>query len=419
MINLKWIISVSKLNISDILISLVVISSIALRNFGELLYLFQILLCLICGFKLLKKTNRMYVLLYGSFVSLCFISSFWAVSIEAVIKVMPSIVQIFVICTLMYGYCNNIDNIIKIIHMITLSSVVLIINLLLSTTPHEWMYIWYYSSGSIVDVSSSAGRLGASVSMHPNEFASVIVICSLCSVFLYQKTKSKKYLFLSVVPAFFLMLSKSRGSILEMIIGLFSMYVFNSKKKLQLIYKFLMITVISTVIVFLLYNNKFFYSLIGYRMEGLFSLFSNSMEADASTTTRLEFILIGLELFLKNPLLGIGMNNYSIVSFSEYATWAKVYSHCNYVEILSNLGIIGFFLYYFLFFKSILILNKSTIYCFSNIYVSDYTIFMKTLSIVLMLMEISHITYNNECIQYITVVLISYVRFITNRKMVR
>lgn len=43
-----------------------------------------------------------------------------------------------------------------------------------------------------------------------------------------------------------------------------------------------------------------------------------------------------------NLILGVGLNNFSIIQTVEL----NYYSHCNYIEMLSCLGSVGFMIYY-------------------------------------------------------------------------
>ncbi len=71
---------------------------------------------------------------------------------------------------------------------------------------------------------------------------------------------------------------------------------------------------------------------------------------ESSASGRIELIESGLEVWEKNPLFGAGVGQMEVVSGTgEYA-------HNNYVEVLADYGIVGFFLYYvpwvFLFFMA-------------------------------------------------------------------
>lgn len=66
---------------------------------------------------------------------------------------------------------------------------------------------------------------------------------------------------------------------------------------------------------------------------------------DSSTRWRLIFIVEAYNIFLKYPVTGIGLDNFKTI-FSE-----ELYSHNNYVELLSTLGFVGLILYYLFYFS--------------------------------------------------------------------
>jgi len=68
-------------------------------------------------------------------------------------------------------------------------------------------------------------------------------------------------------------------------------------------------------------------------------------EAEESTQLRLWLLENGLKLWKEEPVLGVGLNN------SKYFLGSPV--HNNFLEILVNLGIVGFLIYYYFYFQII------------------------------------------------------------------
>ena len=162
------------------------------------------------------------------------------------------------------------------------------------------------------------------------------------------------------------------------------------------------------MIVWSFINVPFLYKIVGYRLKGLFDIFSSFSSADASTTTRIEFVKIGFDIFLKNPLLGIGLNNYSYVAYNNYSIWGQVYAHNNYVELLSDFGIVGFVLYYWIIIKSIIKLNETykLVKFDKNVKLFRLLCLLLTMSIVILIIDFSQITYYNECFQITEIIII-------------
>ena len=84
------------------------------------------------------------------------------------------------------------------------------------------------------------------------------------------------------------------------------------------------------------------------RMESILDLVSGKGKVDRSTTLRNNLKELGLEWFVKYPIGGIGIANPHILAAQYYNFDA--YLHDNFVELLCGGGIIGFCLYYAMYF---------------------------------------------------------------------
>lgn len=392
----------------DMLICLVIVSSIALRKLKLLLYLIQAVFIVVGCKELLNKTYKSFWLFRILYFFWMLLSIYWSRDVSSVLSVIPSIIQILVLTLIMCGYIDDNYKIDRMIDMFVLAGFSLLISILIFTPLSEWKDIIFYSSNKYVNVAGSVGRLGPSVGMHSNGLGQTLVVCIMCIFYRFIKTKKKLLLLLMILLLILTFLGKSRSSLIEVFCGIFLIYTFSKKNTAKQIFYFVLGGCLLVVGLYLLINIPFFYKIIGYRLEGL-ALFGNSQGADASTVTRLYFVKIGWKLFFDNPIFGVGMNNFSYIAFNEFSTWAKVYSHNNYIEILSNLGIIGFFLYYYLYFKSFMILtnliNKTkNSNKLSDIY--EKAAFLLAMLLVFAIMNVSHITYETECVQYMGMIII-------------
>ena len=81
---------------------------------------------------------------------------------------------------------------------------------------------------------------------------------------------------------------------------------------------------------------------------------------DESDLIRKQLFSNGIDYFMQSPLIGHGFYNFSRLFQSDYGS--VIYSHNNFIETLVGGGIIGFILYYFLYYKVIcnLRINKYT-----------------------------------------------------------
>ena len=170
--------------------------------------------------------------------------------------------------------------------------------------------------------------------------------CALISIISFNfliEYKKKIYILPMVMTLFLMLGAESRRSFLVLLISLILSYLLFMKKEGNT-------------------NKKLFYALAGicvlfisiyiYTSSTLFSgLNSRFLELSSSSnqdTLRMLYLRYGLETFKNHPILGIGSGNSHIVTLM--AAGKKTYLHNNYVELLVNLGVIGFALYYYLYY---------------------------------------------------------------------
>ena len=126
------------------------------------------------------------------------------------------------------------------------------------------------------------------------------IICSVLSYILYIKEETR-----------------SRKKIVKIIIGI----------------------IIIFITVHLFDNSALFKSL-----NNRFDEFQNTESQD---TLREKYLEYGYQSFLEHPILGLGSGNSHIITLA--AAGKKTYLHNNYMEMLVNLGIVGFLIYYFIY----------------------------------------------------------------------
>ena len=89
---------------------------------------------------------------------------------------------------------------------------------------------------------------------------------------------------------------------------------------------------------------QIFYDAIGYRIQSFLSFFGKNNIAntnDLSTLSRFSFLKDAYSTFLKHPFIGVGIDSFKYFNTLQFS-WAE----CNYLEILADLGVLGFTIYY-------------------------------------------------------------------------
>lgn len=168
----------------------------------------------------------------------------------------------------------------------------------------------------------------------------------------------KRYIVI-VILLLFSILAGTRKALIVFIACLSLYYLLSDTSKIILnIVRVLLLLIFALYIVM---EVPFVYEIIGHRIESMFS-FVNGGETDASTDSRIYYIELGLYHFSNRPWIGYGIN-----CFKSSPGAYGVYSHCNYVELLFSVGILGFIAFYAMHAKIAYTAIK-TYFCSHNIY---------------------------------------------------
>lgn len=176
----------------------------------------------------------------------------------------------------------------------------------------------------------------------------------------------------------FLLEYKKKLYIVPMIMMLFLMIGAESRRAF-------LVLAISTVLSFLLFiknerntNKKLIYFLIGVCVlfisiyiyststlfTGLNSRFNELTDSSNQDTLRMLYLQYGFDSFKEHPFLGLGSGNSHIVTLM--VAGKKTYLHNNYMEMLVNLGLFGFAIYYYLYYYLIRRIRSAGNYYFET-----------------------------------------------------
>ncbi len=214
-----------------------------------------------------------------------------------------------------------------------------------------FMMVSLIATGNITDLSES-GRLGTELTGNANSFASLLMIAVLFAIWFLIYTKRNIWqtilLLSSIAMSYFgMFLSGGRKYVIIPIIFLYVLLLFKRDKKgrAHLLKNTISVILAVCLVYWLMMNVPMFYEIIGIRIEaGLSFLQGDLSKADASSILRDKMIEGGLKGWLSSPIWGHGFDSFK--HYNVTITGLSTYSHNNYVEMLFNTGIIGFFLYY-------------------------------------------------------------------------
>ncbi len=161
---------------------------------------------------------------------------------------------------------------------------------------------------------------------------------------IYLFKEKKKYYWLLAIPVFYyiIYLTGSRKGILMPIMFFLAIVILNTEKSIKkILINLTVLCIMGAVCIGIIVSNPS----LNRRIDDLFDSFLGKKVEDFSINERKYFRDTAKQVFLENPIIGIGVNGFAAymlkIGYSHVA-----YAHNNWVELLSTLGILGFIIYY-------------------------------------------------------------------------
>lgn len=199
----------------------------------------------------------------------------------------------------------------------------------------------------IIKESGKTYFYGNIIGFHRNSIAISLIFGTVQLYYIYIKEKNKKILLL--FPTFLYVIYKtgSRKSIIFIFLFLiFELLISQGKNVKKIVKNILIIGGIIFICYYVLNSNE----LLRIRMSDMFRSFFGESVQDLSVIERKYYRDLAFSLFKNKPLLGYGIFGFAAylnnIGYSHIA-----YCHCNWLELLSTLGIVGFIVYYSQYFK--------------------------------------------------------------------
>ncbi len=287
--------------------------------------------------------------IYLIWLSVCVASSIAAKDIDLTLAKLLTLCQIAVMFLILFNVCLWNKNIAVVLYPFFLA---VIVNIPIA--------LYQYHTGHIerpVGLTHNANMLG------------LLMVLGLFAIsfFYLTETYQKKVMRIfkyTLFPLFFLisyvaLLSGSKKALGGVGFGVLGfIYAYSTKIRSRFL-KFTWIPILGIILAVFLVN-VLSQSLVEHRFETALDFFKekgykSSFTYD-STSLRYAYTIAGLKMFKENPILGVGLNNFSknVKKYSPMLGIHKTYAHNNYVEILACTGLLGFVTYFSMYLSIIL-----------------------------------------------------------------
>lgn len=278
---------------------------------------------------------------YLTFIAFAYISSAWAVDdlvAKSIITTLLRIAIVGIFLQIRVEARDDINRILEIYVWATLYSCVAIALTMMTMYSFDMLTLTRY---------------GDTFGYNSNLTA---MMCAISSTICIARMKVHPIRNVAFVAFFAVIvaLCGSKKGVIGLVLGFLIVLLFKEKGGKKIVYFFIGLLV-GFFIFFFVIMNPTLYDIIGHRLVAFWDILIGENAYSQSTVERMELIRQAVDVWYNNFFFGIGMNNFSIVQ-----TVSKgYYAHCNYVELLADLGIIGFILYYSL--PVYLVFSKSSI----------------------------------------------------------
>ena len=201
-------------------------------------------------------------------------------------------------------------------------------------------------------VNSSLGQRLGSLIGDANLVGITFSFAASIAIYIFKTENKIIYLVQIIILSFTILMTGSRTSMGLMITTIIGNIYIAAYQKNWKIRNIILITigVIAGLLGFLyaLMNIPILYDVLGMRVLSFYQIThgQTSVYGETSTQFRALYARRGFEWFLESPIWGNGINAYPAYN-ATFADGRFCFSHCEYAEILSGLGILGFIAYFF------------------------------------------------------------------------
>ncbi len=314
---------------------------------------------------------------YALFTAYSAMSSLWSSYLNAdMASYFLRMVVIIAMITSISIYVDKPEDLERIIKLYIFSILVIVLMEFSSAPISEW----------------SKGAMGSHFSgSNPNGVAFLAFGAELMAFYEFYSRNKKGYILLVVLFLVFIILSSSRKAMFASVAGPVMLVLFSVYKK-NYFFNIITVLTLAALVIFFIMTDENAYNAIGRRFASLVTFWfeDRDHDVDNSLYMRSYYIDLAQRMFSESPLFGKGMGNFAKIIDNVYML-DGVYSHNNFWQILSELGLVGFIIYYSLYFVTIIRLAKGAFLKKSRV-----NMLFLTFMILLVVVETGLVVYNSK-----------------------
>ena len=272
------------------------------------------------------EDTRIYISFFLLILLSC-LSVLWSMSSDSAINAVKTVCLLSFLAVSIYNIVNTREKILNVINTYIFSSYIMFA-----------YYIYSYGIGNIVVFFLRGERIGDLT--QANGFGLYSAIAFVICIFKAINTKKYMYYILSIMPLLMAIASGSRKSLLILIISIPLLAIISSKTK-----KIVNI-IASLLVIYCIYYLFVSFGILENVFARTFEFFTSSK--DTSANIRIGYIQYGWDKFFDSPIIGYGIEQFQELYYRD--TGNRNPSHNNYIQILVSFGIVGFTIWYSMYY---------------------------------------------------------------------
>ena len=208
----------------------------------------------------------------------------------------------------------------------------------------------FTAAGYLLLASDLSSRIG-DIAGDANQEGILCALLATVSLFLWKNKYGLFYILHFVILATAVLFTGSRTAfILLVVLIIANIYIaaYQQKWRLRTIIAMSLFIVSLIIAGFnLIMKSKVLYDILGIRLLSMYQILNGqqSVYHESSADIRGIFARRAFEWFLDSPIIGHGINSFASYNTTFAGGW-YCFSHCDYVELLSGVGLIGTFLFF-------------------------------------------------------------------------